>query len=95
MARIDNLTNFLTDVATAIKGKFNLATISPADFDTKINQLTNTNDATATSLDLVSGKTAFSKGEKIIGSLVVQHYYTGSSAPTSSLGQDGDIYLQQ
>lgn len=37
MARIDNLTNFLTDVAAAIKGKFNLATISPADFDTKIN----------------------------------------------------------
>ena len=95
MARIDNLTNFLTDVAAAVKGKFNLATISPADFDTKINQLTNTNDATATSLDLVSGKTAFSKGEKITGSLVVKHYYTGSSAPTSSLGQDGDIYLQQ
>lgn len=95
MARVDTLTNFLTDVAVSIKSKFSMATISPADFDTKINQLTNTNDATATSLDLVSGKTAFSKGEKITGSLVVKHYYTGSSAPTSSLGQDGDIYLQQ
>lgn len=29
------------------------------------------------------------------GSVVVQSYYTGSSAPTSSLGQNGDIYLQE
>lgn len=29
------------------------------------------------------------------GEVVVQSYYTGSSAPTSSLGQNGDIYLQE
>lgn len=29
------------------------------------------------------------------GSVVVQNYYTGSSAPSSSLGQNGDIYLQE
>ena len=29
------------------------------------------------------------------GSVVVQSYYTGSSAPASSLGQNGDIYLQE
>ncbi len=29
------------------------------------------------------------------GSVVVQNYYTGSSAPASSLGQNGDIYLQE
>ena len=28
------------------------------------------------------------------GSVVVQNYYTGSSAPSSSLGSDGDLYLQ-
>lgn len=28
------------------------------------------------------------------GSVVVQSYYTGSSAPSSSLGNNGDIYLQ-
>lgn len=28
------------------------------------------------------------------GSVVIQHYYTGSSAPSSSLGSNGDIYLQ-
>jgi hypothetical protein len=37
MARIDNLTNFLTDVATAIKDKTGKAdTITPANFDTEI-----------------------------------------------------------
>ena len=29
------------------------------------------------------------------GTVVVQNYYTGSSAPSSSLGQNGDIYIQQ
>jgi len=29
------------------------------------------------------------------GSLVTQAFYTGSSAPSSSLGSNGDIYLQQ
>jgi hypothetical protein len=28
------------------------------------------------------------------GTVVIQHYYTGSSAPSSSLGVNGDIYLQ-
>ena len=27
------------------------------------------------------------------GTVVIQHYYTGSSAPSSSVGSDGDIYL--
>lgn len=31
----------------------------------------------------------------VTGSVVLQNYYTGSSAPTASLGQDGDLYLQQ
>ena len=45
--------------------------------------------------DLVSGVTAHdASGASITGSLVIQHYYTGSSAPASSLGVNGDIYLQ-
>lgn len=31
----------------------------------------------------------------VTGTVVVQNYYTGSSAPSSSLGQNGDIYIQQ
>ena len=50
---------------------------------------------TATAGDVVSGKTIVdSTGAAVNGSLVIQHYYTGNSAPSSSLGINGDIYLQ-
>lgn len=29
-----------------------------------------------------------------IGDIVFQHYYTGNSEPSSSLGDNGDIYLK-
>lgn len=44
---------------------------------------------------LLSGYTAHDKnGVSITGNVVLQNYYTGSSAPSSSLGINGDIYLQ-
>lgn len=46
-------------------------------------------DVPAVTLPKTGGGTAtFYDGEEIIT------YYTGSSAPSSSLGEDGDIYLQ-
>lgn len=50
---------------------------------------------TAAAGDVVSGKSIVdSTGTTVNGSLVIQHYYTGSSAPSASTGVDGDIYLQ-
>lgn len=53
-----------------------------------------TSDATATAGDILTGETAYVNGNKITGNLVINKYYTGSTAPSSSLGNDGDLYLQ-
>lgn len=55
----------------------------------------NTSDATAVAADINSGKTAYVDGTKVTGSQVINKYYTGSSAPASSLGSNGDIYFQE
>ena len=53
-----------------------------------------TSDATATNVDIVSGKTAYVNGSKVTGTLVVQNYYTGTTVPESSLGNNGDLYFK-
>lgn len=50
---------------------------------------------TATADKLVTGSGCFSaSGKWIDGTLVINKYYTGTSEPSSSLGNDGDIYFQ-
>lgn len=53
-----------------------------------------TTDATATASQINSGATAYVNGTKVTGTQVIQTYYTGSSAPSSSTGSNGDIYLK-
>lgn len=49
---------------------------------------------TVASDKLVSGYTAHDKaGNTITGSLKIQAYRTGSGAPSSGLGEDGDLYF--
>ena len=75
MARVDNLENFLTDVAGAIKTKKGTTDKIPAaNFDTEIASIEtgiDTSDATATEDDIISPKTAYlSDGTKHTGTII-------------------------
>lgn len=55
-----------------------------------LSQVVVSGDYDLVSGNIISGKTIFG----VPGSVVIQRYYTGSSAPSSSLGNNGDLYLQ-
>ena len=73
------------------------ATITPGTSDQTIasgTYLTGTQtiggDANLVAGNIISGKTIFG----VSGSVVIQHYYTGTGTPSSSTGVNGDIYLK-
>lgn len=50
---------------------------------------------TASAADIIETKTAYnSAGQFISGTMHIMTYYSGSTVPPSSLGQNGDVYLQ-
>lgn len=53
-----------------------------------------TSDATMTADDLVVGKSGYGPNGMVLGELEVKTVYVGAGEPSSSLGQNGDIYLR-
>lgn len=72
MARTDNLTNYLTDVADSIRTKTGKNGLIPAaKFDEEIESIAT--DTTAKSNEILDGKTAYIDGEKVTGSYPISY----------------------
>lgn len=89
----------LTGIADAIRAKEGSTGVIPvSDIPSRIAAIQTGHDVsgvTAAEADVVAGKIFVdASGAEKTGTLVVQTYYYGSSAPSADLGSDGDLYLQ-
>ena len=91
MANTSNLSEFLTDIADAIRTKKETTEEIPAaNFDTEILSIEtgiDTSDATAGPSDIISPKTAYVKGQKITGTIKA-NYISSDFARTKVIQQE-------
>lgn len=58
-------------------------------------KFTDTSDSTSSAGTMLNGTIGYdATGARVTGNVVIQHYYTGSGTPSSSLGNNGDVYLE-
>ena len=82
-----------TSAQTAVASRrYTTGTVTVAAIPSQYKDITG---VTATASDVLSGKSFVnSSGTTTNGTLVIQHYYTGSGAPAAATGSNGDIYLR-
>ena len=89
----------LTSIADAIRAKEGSTGVIPVpEIPSRIAAIQTGSDVsgvTAVESDVVAGKVFVdASGAEKTGTLVVQTYYYGPSAPSADLGADGDLYFK-